>query len=547
MNVWAQGRWFQPRLPGDILGGITAAIVALPLALAFGVSSGAGALAGLYGAIIVGFFAALLGGTSAQISGPTGPLSVVIALIISRFSGDLAMAFTIVFLAGLLQVVFGLMKLGRYVTFIPYKVIAGFMTGIGVLIIVMQIAPVLGFKSPASIVRALNEIPAQVAGLNPDALAVAVLCFLVILFWPKAWGRYMPAPLLALFVGALAAHFFFPAAPILGPVPTELPSLHLPHLDMDELSFVMQSAMMLALLGSIDSLLTSLVADNLTRDQHNSNRELIGQGIGNALAGLMGGIAGAGATVRTVVNVRGGGVTPLSGVIHAIFLLGVLMGLGRHLAGVPLAALAAVLLKVGIDIIDWQYLRRLPRCPREIVVVVITVIVLTVFVDLITAVMVGLVMHSLVSAERLGAEQMKNVELVSSDDEPESLSDAVRAVLRTHVGQVLLLRLSGPFSFGSASDLLRRTTLAATEYQVIVFDFKEVPYVDASIAMTLESLLRRISEDGKTAVISGLSAEVDGFLRQMKILSRADQSHCFGDLDRAMVYVDKHLNHLARP
>ena len=288
--------------------------MALPLALAFGVASGAGPVAGLYGAIFVGFFAALFGGTPAQVSGPTGPMTVVMAGVITQYGHEPAMAFTVVMLAGVFQILFGVFKLGRYISLVPFPVISGFMSGIGCIIIILQIAPLIGHETAGGgPLLALAGLPDRLVAPGRDATIVGLLALAIVYLTPKRIDQIMPAPLVALVAGTLLVLFLFPGAPVLGEIPTGSPDPQLPKFALEAVPGIVQSALVLALLGSIDSLLTSLIADNVTQSHHDSDRELIGQGIGNTIAGAFGAIPGAGATMRTVINVRTGGRTPISG------------------------------------------------------------------------------------------------------------------------------------------------------------------------------------------------------------------------------------------
>ncbi len=311
-------------LRGDIFGGLTAAVVALPLAMAMGLASGAGPIAGIYGAIFVGFFAALFGGTPAQVSGPTGPMTVVMAIIFtqytSMFPGDPAqgatLAFTVVILGGLFQICFGLLKVGKYIELVPHPVVSGFMGGIGIILISLQIGPLLGQNSPPKPLEALLAIPSFLNSPHIHALYLGLitiaLVYLIPLYLPRL-NRLLPAPLFALITGTLCYLFFLNDTniPIIGHIPKGFPDFVIPTIPIEYLPGMVKSGLILAALGTIDSLLTSLVADNITRTQHKSNRELIGQGIGNTFAGFFGGLPGAGATMRTVVNVKAGGLTRL--------------------------------------------------------------------------------------------------------------------------------------------------------------------------------------------------------------------------------------------
>ena len=357
-------------LKGDIYGGITAAVVALPLALAFGVASGAGPVAGIYGAIFVGFFAALFGGTPAQVSGPTGPMTVVTAALITQYAHEPAMAFTVIMLAGLFQIGFGLLRLGRYINLVPYPVVSGFMSGIGCIIIILQLAPFIGRVNPAGgPLEVLAALPQAFSDPLPDAVATGLVALAIVIFLPTRLRKYAPPPLVALAAGTLAAAWYFTGAPIIGEIPTGFPDPQLPTFSLQELPGMVKAALVLAFMGSIDSLLTSLICDSMSKTPHRSDRELIGQGIGNTIAGLMGAIPGAGATMRSVINIRSGGQTPLSGALHALLLLAVMLGLGAYAKYIPHAVLAGILIKVGVEVaftpVTYKVVAALKRAEHE--------------------------------------------------------------------------------------------------------------------------------------------------------------------------------------
>jgi len=528
-------------LKGDIYGGITAAVVALPLALAFGVASGAGPVAGMYGAIFVGFFAALFGGTPAQVSGPTGPMTVVTAALITQYAHEPALAFTVVMMAGAFQILFGALRLGRYINLVPYPVISGFMSGIGCIIIILQLAPFVGRENPAGgPLQALAALPQAFAHPLTDALLVGVVSLAIVVFMPARLRRYAPPPLAALAIGTLLAVWLFRGAPILGDIPTGFPNPQLPALELKALPGMVKSALVLAFLGSIDSLLTSLVCDSMTKTPHRSDRELVGQGIGNAIAGMMGAIPGAGATMRSVINIRSGGQTPLSGALHAAVLLAVMLGLGSYARYIPHAVLAGILLKVGIDIIDWDYLRRVPSAPRAGVLFMFTVMGLTVFVDLITAVAVGVIMASLLFVKRMADLQAENMRAVMGEDDEVPLSEAERLVLASSGGRVVLYHLSGPLSFGAASELARRLD-ALGMYRVLVLDLAAVPYIDSSASLALEGLVRRAREHGRQVILVGLKGPVARVLTQLGVLRLLGPGGRFRSRERALLHAQSIL------
>ncbi|WP_286237688.1 SulP family inorganic anion transporter [Neptuniibacter halophilus] len=522
-------------LRGDLFGGVTAAVVALPLALAFGVSSGAGPIAGIYGAIFVGFFAALFGGTPTQVSGPTGPMTVVMAAVFTQFSAidpvqGPMLAFTVVLMGGFLQMLFGLFRLGNYITLMPFPVISGFMTGIGLIIIALQLAPLLGHESMPSVLASIQALPHNLATFEPTALGLALLTLLIVFFCPKALARMIPAPLIALVVGTLGYLWLFPQAPIaiIGEIPSGLPQWHWPQIEPDLLQEVILAAVMLAALGSIDSLLTSLVADNLSKTQHDSDRELIGQGIGNMLAGLFGGLPGAGATMRTVVNIRAGGQTPISGATHALILLLIVLGAGPLAEHIPHAVLAGILIKVGIDIIDWDFLRRLHRAPPVVVVLMLLVLGLTVFVDLVTAVLVGVFLANVITIKRLSDIQLDSIRVISGAEAETAgiLSAREQEIMRQGGGRLLLYHIDGPVSYAAVKGMTKK--LADSQpYEVLLFDMTAVPMVDVSTTMAIESMIVDARQAQREVYFIGMSPSVRHVFERMQVLARLPESVLF--------------------
>jgi len=512
-------------LRGDLYGGLTAAVVALPLALAFGVASGAGPVAGLYGAVFVGFFAALFGGTPSQISGPTGPMTVVMAGVITQYAHEPAMAFTVVMLAGLFQIVFGLCRLGRFISLVPFPVISGFMSGIGCIIIILQLAPLVGQATPGGgTLAVLAALPGLLASPIAGAAIVGLVTIGIVYLTPVRINRILPAPLIALVVGTLLVLYVFPDAPILGEIPSGLPQPQLPTFTFEAVPGIVRAALILATLGMIDSLLTSLIADNITQTQHDSDRELIGQGIGNAIAGVFGGIPGAGATMRTVVNVRTGGRTPISGAVHALVLLAIVLGLGGFAGNIPHAVLAGILIKVGVDIIDWPYLRRIREAPRAGVIFMLIVLLLTVLVDLITAVVVGITLASLLFVKRMSDLQLANIKAIVDGTEEHGLTDDEKAALDAGGGRVLLYRLSGPFSFGAAKGMARRLG-AFNEYDALLFDLSDVPFFDSSAALGLEDAILQVQRHGHQVYLVGIRPEVARILKRLGVLKLLPDDH----------------------
>jgi SulP family sulfate permease len=469
------------------MGGLTAAIVALPLALAFGVASGLGATAGLYGAIACGIFAALFGGTPGQVSGPTGPMTVVTTGLFLAHPDHPGVIFAAVILAGVLQILLGVFRLGNLIHYIPYPVISGFMSGIGIIIILLQIPPLFGLAGGGGVLDMLRVYPRIPAEFNPAAAALGVGTFAAIVGLKKLAPR-LPATLVALVLATLAAVLLGLQVPTIGPIPGGLPAPSVPRVAAAEVHILVEAAIALALLGSIDSLLTSVVVDKITGRRHDSNRELIGQGIGNTVSGLIGGLPGAGATMRSVVNIQSGGRTNLSGTVHGLVLLAVLLGLGALTARIPLACLAGILIHVGVTIIDYRGLKSVRKAPWSDTFVMAVVLGLTVFVDLIIAVIVGIALASVLFVKNLSDARPSDHGPIADDDLPDGFPDALK-------GSVYVYTFKGPLYFGEAKNFGEvMSRLAGIRHVILVFD--NVPLIDQTGAYAVEDTIERLQAKG---------------------------------------------------
>ena len=531
-------------LRGDIFGGVTAAVVALPLALAFGVASGVGPIAGLYGAMFVGFFAALFGGTPSQVSGPTGPMTVVMAATVAALMAKnpdtgLAMAFTVVMVGGLLQILMGVLRLGKYITLMPYVVISGFMSGVGVIIILLEIGPLLGYETSGSVMDAVRQYPAIFSNIDPIATGLGILTLAIVFAAPARLNRIIPAPLIALVVCTVISVRYFSNSgiPRIGDIPSGLPSLQLPQITLTNFKDMLGYSIMLAVLGALDSLLTSLVADSITRTQHESNRELMGQGIGNFLSGLFGGLPGAGATMRTVINVRSGGKTNLSGIIHALTLAVIVLGAGPLTEPIPHAVLAGILIKVGIDIIDWGFLRRAHRLSAEGAGLMYLVMGLTVFVDLITAVAVGVFLANLLTIHALTDIQVKDMRAVTQGDNENWLTPDERSLLKAAKGLILMFHLSGPMSFGAAKSISRQLSIVEN-YEILILDLTTVPRLGVTTLLAIETLIKDALDQHREVFLVGAQDQVNRRLQQLDIVQKLPPTHQVRDriaaLDQSM-------------
>ncbi|ELS01258.1 sulfate permease-like transporter, MFS superfamily [Xenococcus sp. PCC 7305] len=545
------GRLQFNNLRGDLFGGLTAAIVALPLALAFGVASGAGAIAGLYGAVFTGFFAALFGGTPSQVSGPTGPMTVVMATVFSKLIAEnpesgIAMAFTAVMLSGAFQILFGMLRLGQFITLMPYTVISGFMSGIGVIIVALQLAPLLGHPGQSSVIAGLQQLPEALANPHPVAAGLGILTLSIVFGWSGKLSKIVPSPLVALIVCTLISVLVFPDSDIarIGEIPQGFPQLQLPRLNLNQMRDIVSYSLMLATLGAIDSLLTSLVADNITRTRHDSEQELIGQGIGNLLSGLFGGLPGAGATMRTVINVQAGGRTALSGMFHALILLCIVLWAGETTAQIPHAVLAGILIQVGIKIIDWGFLWRVCQVSMRAALVTYGVLFLTVFVDLVTAVVVGAFVANILTIHRLTSIQVAQVRAVTHPDEdPKILLTPQERQLFLQcqdLGQVILVQMSGPMSYGAARTIAFHM---GQNYDALILDLSDVPLVGVTAAMTIEAEIKTARRQGQGEIfIVGAQGQVKERLRRFRVQKTLPKENflpsCYSALNVISMFFD---------
>ena len=514
-------------LRGDLLGGLTAAVVALPLALAFGNAAlgPGGAIYGLYGAIVTGFIAALLGGTPSQVSGPTGPMSVTVAGVVSSLaavgvSTDLGagemlpMVMAAVAIGGVFEALLGVFRLGRFITLVPYSVVSGFMSGIGFIILILQIGPFMGVSTTGGVIGCLTAL-AEVPLPNPAAISIGVMTVAVVFFTPGRIRQWVPSPLLALLIVTPLSLLMFNddrlqslgLEPLnrIGAIPDGGLRFVMPNFS-QHLSELLKAGVVLALLGAIDSLLTSLVADNITQTNHDSNRELIGQGIANTASGLLSGLPGAGATMRTVINIKSGGATPISGMTHSVVLLLVLLGAGPMAAEIPTALLAGILIKVGLDIIDWSFLLRAHRLSIKTAALMYAVMLMTVFWDLIWGVLVGMFVANLLTVDAITQTQLQGMDddnqNLESISDRESLSGEERQLIRACGNQLMLFRLRGPLSFGAAKGISARIGLISN-YEVLILDISDVPRIGVTASLAIERMVQEAQSLGRLAIVAG--------------------------------------------
>ena len=540
--------WRFNNLRGDVFGGITAGIVALPLALAFGVQSGAGPVAGLYGAIVLGIFAATFGGTSSQVSGPTGPMTVVAALVVIKaieeygsLEAGMGFIICIFLLAGVVQILFGVLKLGTYIKYIPYPVVSGFMSGIGGIIILLQIYPFFGQTSPKKVLDVITNIVDVIPIINWEAMIIASSTIAIIYLFPKI-TKAIPSTLVALISMTIVTTFIGLEVPVIGTIPSSLPELKIgaiASIHASDITLIIELALTLALLGAIDSLLTSVIADNITKTKHHSNRELVGQGIGNIMASCIGGLPGAGATMRTLVNVNAGGQTPLSGVIHGVLLLATLLGLGNYAQEIPIPVLAGILITVGVGIIDYKGFRHIKSVPRTDVVVMLIVLGMTMFVDLIQAVAVGLILSSILFMKQMSDQLGSEVKILPikencrqwwKENIPDSIAD-----------KIYVKHFPGPIFFGFAP-ALQAMAESLPDIRVVIFRMMDVPNIDQTGLYALEEVVLSLEKRNIAVVITGLQKQPYRMLQRINMIpGLIPENYIFDEIEDCIQWLGEEL------
>ncbi len=522
------------RFKGDLFGGLTVTVVVLPLSIAFGVASGLGPNAGLYGAIAVGFFASVFGGTSTQISAPTAPMVVAIAVIVTSHAQNIFEAFLIVSMAGILQILLGLTGVGRYIQYTPRIVVSGFMSGIGVIIIAIQLLPLVGMSSASGgALGNLRELYYNVHSFNFDALTIGAVALAISIFWPRKFGHYVPAPLLAMLAGTLLSVLWLSDVPVVGHIFTGLPEIKFVLPGSDFVLRALEPALILALIGSVNSLLSSLVADTLTGTSHQPSRELIGQGIGNTISGLIGGLPGSGSIPGTVSNIRAGASTTVSGMSYPIMMTLILIGFVDWFERIPLAALAGVLIMVGWDAVDLRIIRRIHLVQRSQLVIFLLTFGITVFVDLLSAVVVGLIASALTHAktvERFELDSIVSAAILDlhllDEDETKTESDPYSA--RTG-----LIRLNGTISIASKTKLVNSTSKDIKDHEIIIFDFSATQYIDDDIVLIFEQLTEVAEVSGIAIIVCGLPQSILENMNALNVMHRIPNDHVVDNFEEA--------------
>lgn len=538
---------YKGSLKEDLMGGLLAAIIGLPMGLAFGVQSGLGPEAGIYTAIILAFLASIFGGTKTLITDPTGPMTVVAATVVSMGlaqAGDIEHAWPLIVgtfvLAGVFELIFGILDFGKYVKFMPYPVLSGFMAGIGVIIISVQLFPLMGHASPKGFLNIISNIGEPMMNLNLQALFLGVLTIAIVYLLPMLTKK-VPSILAALIIGTLVSVGFNMQVPMIGEIPRQLPAFHfgeLLDLKWADLDYILIPAIMLGGLGVIDSLLTSVVADNLTKTKHNSRWTVIGQGIGNIITGLFGGIPGAGATMGTVTNIKSGAQTQVSGMMKAIFLLIIVVGVADYVQYIPMSVLAGILITIGVGIIDYKGVKMLFKVPKQDAFVWAIVLLVTLFDNLLDAVGIGFA----ISAVLFIGKMTKNM---TESQDACSLQEIAKAegLPKELVDKIYVKSLEGPLFFGFA-DRFRNHCETIEDVIAVILKMEMVPFLDQSGIVTLESVIQDWHSRGIQVYLSGANKQVLESLKKVGVVPNlVSKQNCFESFDHCIHAIREKVAH----
>ncbi|KXK00917.1 MAG: sulfate transporter [Acidobacteria bacterium OLB17] len=515
LSVFREG-YTKALLRGDILGGLTVGIVALPLAIALAIASGVKPEQGLYTAIFAGFTIALLGGTRTGISGPTGAFIVIVYGIVEKYGYDgLAVA---TLMAGVLLILMGLARMGAFLKFVPYPVTVGFTSAIALIIFSSQVSEFVGLKIdkvPADFVEKWVEYVRHLHTADVYTVAVGGSSLLIIILWNK-WVKRIPGQLIAILVVTFVVQFFdLPVQTIetrFGNVPSGLPSPHLPNISFEMVQQLFMPAVTIALLAGLESLLSAVVADGMTGARHRSNMELIAQGSGNIVSIIFGGIPATGAIARTATNIKSGGKTPVAALIHSIFLLLVLLFIGKWAALIPMATLAAVLIIVAYNMSEWREFVHLLKSPRGDVVVLLVTFLLTVFIDLTVAIQIGILLAAFLFLQKMSSETSASLITENLKDDEEFKARDMSAVEIPKGVEVF--EIYGSLFFGAVRQFKESIRVVAKRPKVIILRMRQVPTIDASGIHVLEELAAEARENGQLLIFSAVSRGVYRVMRQ---------------------------------
>lgn len=513
--------FYKKHFSGDLSGAIATTITSLPLALAFGVASGAGPIAGLYGTICVGFFAAVFGGCPPQISAPNSGMTALMTVIVAQYSHNLTLAFTVVMMAGLFQVLFGYLKVGRYLSLVPTPVTSGFITGIGIYIICIQFGRALGHKSASTTLESLMSLKGWLQNPNMDAVIITAVALSVTLLMPKSWTKRVPPSMVALGLCTFLSMTLLPHAPKVSAIPSVWPVLQVPTIEWPLFLDMVKTSLMVASMSSLYSLIGALMADNALGTHHNTNQELIGQGVGNMVSGLMGGLAGNGTAVRTMVNIRNGARTSMSGALSALFLLVIVLGFGSYAQHVPIPLLAGLLIKSGWDIMDWSYLRSVQHTWPFERALFILIVILTVCADLLWAMGVGVTIAALWTVMKMAELQKQHV-FFREIQELSIPSSSLKVVDHETSGKIVSFQ--GSLGYGFNIEL--SSLLAQLQHStVVILDWSQVTFMDTTIALAFGRFLSQRKSSGLISFVVSPHEDLASFMKKLGVFRSLDKHH----------------------
>lgn len=530
----------------NLKGGITAAIISLPISLSLGIASGLGAKAGIISSITLGFLASFFGGTKGLITSPTGPMTIAFAGIIATLNGNKSLAFLVVILGGIIQIIIGKLKLGKYISYISYSVISGFMSGVGFTLIIMQLPKFItnnfNAANPYEIILNINN---YFQNFHIDTLTISILSLFLIIFWPKFINKYIPRYIGTIILTGIITKFFNLDVRTLEPINLHINFNHFDTINTEiNVPLILHLSITIALIGIIDTLLTSLIADSITRKKHNPNKELNSQGIGNIFSSLLGGLPGAGATANTVVNIKSGGNSYLSGIFCSIFILVITLFFKDLFSYIPIPSLSIILAASSWTIIDFQFLKKFKKAPKDEMSIMITVMLITIFVDTMTAVGIGIIMTSLISSSKSSKYQLGKLTIMTDDTNISALNNKEKKLMTELNGNVLYIHLKGAYNFCSAIDISRQISDYGLNYKILIIDIEELEAVDTSILMTLKSIIEEAKANNKIILITGINNNIYKEIEELGACEKVKSFNLFKSKSKAFYKAKKYINKL---